>query len=46
MVYKRAKQLYDTRNTIAHGELPAESLGVAEIATKILRIAVPLKGVP
>lgn len=46
MVYKRAKQLYETRNKIAHGDLLTESLDVAEIAKDIERIAVSLKGVP
>ncbi|MBK1839320.1 hypothetical protein JHL17_18070 [Azospirillum sp. YIM B02556] len=45
-VYKRAKQLYETRNKIAHGDLLTESLDVAEIAKDIERIAVSLKGVP
>lgn len=44
-VYNRIKQLYDTRNKIAHGDLLTESLDVAEIAKDIERIAVQLKGV-
>ncbi len=44
-VYNRIKELYDTRNKIAHGDLLTESLDVADIAKDIERIAVQLKGV-
>lgn len=45
-VYKRVQELYQARNRIAHGELPAETLDVAEIAKDIQDIAEQLKGVP
>lgn len=44
-VYKRVKELYDTRNKIAHGGPLTEPLDMAEIARDIERIAVQLKGV-
>lgn len=43
-VYKRVKELYDTRNRIAHGDLLARTLDVTEIAKEIQRIAEQLKG--
>lgn len=45
-VYKRVKELYEARNRIAHGELLAEALDVAEIAKELRSIAAQLKGVP
>lgn len=44
-VYKRVKELYDTRNSIAHGDLLSDSLDLTPIAEEMQDIAAQLKDV-